>query len=145
MLSDVLGFIRDIFKPASDIIDELNTSEEEKLKLRNELVRLQNQVTEKQLELMSKQIDLDRQVIESQTKMMIAESQSDSWLAKNWRPITMLTFLGLIVLYSLGWIQLQEYFAKEFMLLVQIGLGGYVIGRSAEKALPAIAKSISKK
>ena len=145
MLSEVLGFVRNIFKPASDLIDELHTSEEEKLKLRNELVRLQNQVTEKQLQLMTKQLDLDRQVIQSQTQMMIAESQSDSWLAKNWRPVTMLTFLFLIVLYSLGLINLEEYFAKEFMLLVQIGLGGYVIGRSAEKALPSIAKSLSKK
>ena len=32
-----------------------------------------------------------------------------------------------------------------FMTLVQIGLGGYVIGRSAEKAAPAVAKAIGKK
>ena len=57
----------------------------------------------------------------------------------------MLTFLVIIVCHSLGWITLEEEFAGKFMTLVQIGLGGYVIGRSAEKAAPAIAKAIGKK
>jgi len=56
-----------------------------------------------------------------------------------------LTLLAIIVLHSLGIITLEAKFADQFMLLVQIGLGGYVIGRSAEKAAPALAAAIGKK
>ena len=76
---------------------------------------------------------------------MSGEAKSESWIARNWRPITMLTFVGIVVLNSLGIITLETNFAEDFMLLVQIGLGGYVVGRSAEKAAPAIAKAIGKK
>lgn len=145
MWKDIIDFVSGIFKPASDLIDEVHTSEEEKLKLRNTLVELQNEVTTRQLELIGKQMDLEQQILEAKTSMMTAEAQSDSWLARSWRPITMLTFLSLIVLYALGLITLEARFAEDFMLLVQIGLGGYVVGRSAEKALPSLARSLAKR
>lgn len=143
MWKDIIDFVSGIFKPASDLIDQVHTSEEEKLKLRNTLVELQNEVTTRQLELIGKQMDLEQQILEAKTSMMTAEAQSDSWLARSWRPITMLTFLSLIVLYALGLITLEARFAEDFMLLVQIGLGGYVVGRSAEKALPSLARSLA--
>ena len=133
MWKDIIDFVSGIFKPASDLIDEVHTSEEEKLKLRNTLVELQNEVTTRQLELIGKQMDLEQQILEAKTSMMTAEAQSDSWLARSWRPITMLTFLSLIVLYALGLITLEARFA----------LGGYVVGRSAEKALPSLARSLA--
>ena len=43
----------------------------------------------------------------------------------------MLSFLVLVVLDSLGW--LPSPLAPEAWTLLQIGLGGYVAGRSAEK------------
>ena len=43
----------------------------------------------------------------------------------------MLTFLGLVVCDSFGW--LANPLAAEAWTLLQIGLGGYVAGRSGEK------------
>jgi len=75
-----------------------------------------------------------------------AEASSENWLASSWRPITMLTFVFLIVARWFGWaapnISQQEYLA--LWDIVQLGLGGYVIGRSAEKILPSVAEVFKK-
>lgn len=140
-----MDFVSGIFKPAADLIDNIHTSEEERLALKNTLVSLKNEVTKGQIALLSKQMDLEKQLLDAQTSIITSESKSESWVARNWRPITMLTFLTVIVLHSLGYIHLEEKFAEKFMTLVQIGLGGYVVGRSAEKAAPHIAKAIANK
>jgi hypothetical protein len=145
MWKSAMDFIGGIFKPVSDLIDNVHTSEEERLALRNMLVSLQNEVTLSQITLLSKQMDLEKQLLTAQTSIVNAETKSDSWLARNWRPITMLTFLVIIVAHSLGFVTLETAFADKFMSLVQIGLGGYVVGRSAEKAAPAIAAAIGRK
>lgn len=75
-----------------------------------------------------------------------AEAQSENWLVSSWRPITMLTFVALIVAKWLGFTApgVSEAIEIELMNLVQIGLGGYVIGRSAEKIAPSIAAALKK-
>lgn len=142
MWAEIAAFISGIFKPAADLIDKVHTSEAEKLELRNTLVKLQNEVTTKQPDLLSKQMDLEKQLLDAQSAIITTETKSESWITRSWRPITMLTFLILIVLYSLGVVKLQADFADKFMTLVQIGLGGYVVGRSAEKAVPALAEAM---
>lgn len=74
------------------------------------------------------------------------EAASSHWLAANWRPLTMLTFVGLIVARWFGWSApgLSEAEALALWDIVQLGLGGYVVGRSAEKVLPAIAAAMKK-
>lgn len=76
-----------------------------------------------------------------------AEAQSGNWLASSWRPITMLTFVGLIVARWFGWSApgLSEAEALALWNIVQLGLGGYVVGRSAEKIVPALADALKKK
>lgn len=72
------------------------------------------------------------------------EAASSHWLAANWRPLTMLTFVILIVARWFGWSApgLSEAEALALWDIVQLGLGGYVIGRSAEKVVPAIAGAL---
>jgi len=69
------------------------------------------------------------------------EAASKHWLAANWRPLTMLTFVGLIVARWLGYSApgLSEAEVLALWEIVKYGLGGYVIGRSAEKILPRVA------
>ena len=145
MWKTAMDFVSGIFKPAADLVDNVHTSEEEKFELKNVLVKLQNEVTSKQIELLSKQMDLEKQLLESQASIINTEAKSDSWISRSWRPITMLTFLAIIVLHSLGIVDLKPEFAESFMTLVQIGLGGYVVGRSAEKVAPSVAAAIGKK
>lgn len=76
-----------------------------------------------------------------------AEIASGSWLAKSWRPITMLIFVALIVARWMGWTAANMTPAEylEIYGLMKIGLGGYVIGRSAEKVAPAVISAITGK
>lgn len=69
------------------------------------------------------------------------EAQSGYWLAACWRPILMLTFGTLIVARWFGWAapNLSEAEYLKLWDIVQLGLGGYVIGRTAEKIIPAAA------
>lgn len=121
---NILSFIGEIFKPAAKLIDDLHTSDEEKLTLKNKLTVIQN-------EMHSKVIDYETKLLDSQSSIIIAEASGQSWMQRNWRPITMLTFLGLVVCDSFGW--LANPLAAEAWTLLQIGLGGYVTGRSIEK------------
>lgn len=75
-----------------------------------------------------------------------AEAASEHWLAANWRPILMLTFGGLIVARWFGWAapNLSESEYLKLWDIVELGIGGYVIGRSAEKVLPGIAQVFKK-
>ncbi len=142
MWVEVLNFISGIFEPATKLIDELHTSQEEKLTLRNELVKLQNEVTMKQIELLGTQMDVEKHLLDVRSKALTTELTGASCLQRNWRPITMLIFVGLIVMETFNLLPGHGQLPPHFMGLVKIGLGGYVIGRSVEKAGPAIARSL---
>lgn len=76
-----------------------------------------------------------------------AEAQSENWLTSAWRPLTMLTFVALIVARMFG-LTADAVSESEYMLLwelVKIGLGGYVIGRTAEKVVPGIVDAVRSK
>lgn len=75
------------------------------------------------------------------------EAASNHWLAANWRPLLMLTFGWLIVSRWYGWAapNLSEAEYLKLWDIVELGLGGYVVGRSAEKVLPSIATIIKGK
>lgn len=77
----------------------------------------------------------------SRAEIIKTEAASDHWLAANWRPIVMLTFTGLIVARWFGWaapnLSPDEYI--KLWDIVELGLGGYVIGRSVEKVAPTLA------
>lgn len=123
-MMSILSFIGDIFKPAADLIDNLHTSEEETLLIKERMFKIEQEVT---LKLM----DYESQLLTSRTNIIQSEAQGASWIQRNWRPITMLTFLILVVLDSFSW--LPNPLAKEAWTMLQLGLGGYVVGRSGEK------------
>jgi len=84
-------------------------------------------------------IPLLTQELESQRDIIVAEAKSESWLARSWRPITMLTFVTLVVAKWLGFTAPGITPEQELALLdiIKVGLGGYVIGRSGEKIMKA--------
>ncbi|MFS1526369.1 3TM-type holin [Microbulbifer sp. TYP-18] len=82
-------------------------------------------------------IAMERKELESATSVITAEAGGESWLQRCWRPIAMLTFVSLVVAHWLGWTapNLSEEQTLALLEIVKIGLGGYVVGRSAEKAI----------
>ena len=75
------------------------------------------------------------------------EAKSEHWLASSWRPLVMLTFTALIVARWLGYSApgISEAEVLKLWDIVQLGLGGYVIGRSAEKIVPQLAQIMAKR
>lgn len=74
--------------------------------------------------------------LEAASKIIIAEANG-GFLQRNWRPFTMLVFVALVVM---KWMGLTDKSVSlevelELMRLIQIGLGGYVVSRSAEKVM----------
>ena len=60
-----------------------------------------------------------------------------NWLQKSWRPLVTLCFTFIILLGV--FIPLLDD-NSEFWNLLEIGLGGYIIGRSVEKVTGKIRK-----
>lgn len=86
-------------------------------------------------------------IFKGQVSVIIAEAKGHGYLQRNWRPITMLTFLGLVVAHFFGF-EAPTFTTEDsthLFSLVELGLGGYVVGRSVEKIAPAIAEAIRKR
>lgn len=104
------------------------------------------------VELLTMQANGELEELKVRMSSIVAEAQSDSWLAANWRPVTMLSFVFIIFN---NWV-LYPYF-KAFGLpviylevpvnvwdIIEVGLGGYVIGRSGEKIASSVAEVLKK-
>lgn len=130
-MSIIWEFLSGAIKPITNLIDSLHTSDEEKLILRNELAKIESKMGLKLL-------DYEKQLLSAQSNIIIAEAQGGSWLQKSWRPLTMLVFLILVIADSFG--LLATPLAPQAWTLIQIGLGGYVVGRSGEKGFATFKK-----
>lgn len=87
---------------------------------------------------------LEKAFLETKGKIIEAEAKSEHWLVSSWRPITMLVFVFIIANNYIIVPYAQALFStkipaleltQEMWDLVQLGLGGYVVGRSFEKAM----------
>lgn len=133
---NVLKLISEIFKPAAELIDNLHTSEHEKLQQKAVLLQLQT-------DFLVQGLEYEQEQLKQKAAIIMAETKSESWITRNWRPITMLTFLGLVVLDQTGMLAFR--LADEAWSLLQIGLGGYVVGRSVEKVVPPTIDALKKR
>ena len=133
----ILSFIGGIIDPIFRGIDSLTTSEEEKGVIRIELMKLENMVKEKLLELEGQRMELEGKLIQAQSAVIIAEAQSQSWMARNWRPMIMLEFGALIVLIAAGWMDTDALNAvpEQLWSLITLGIGGYMTLRTLDKAI----------
>lgn len=115
-----------------DVVKSLFPDKEAQQKAQNEITAL----------LIQRQAEIEN----AAAKVVTAEASSSHWLAANWRPLLMLTFGGLIVARWFGWAapNLSEAEYLALWNIVELGIGGYVIGRSAEKILPQVAQSLKK-
>src|SRR5579859_2688197 len=121
MMAVVSDIVSGILKPFADVIDHVTVSGEDKVKL--QLAQLQAGMAAQ-----TAAQAYEAQLLDGQQKVIASEATSGNWLTSSWRPITMLTFLGLVVADSFGW--LHSPLAPQAWTLLQIGLGGYTVGRS---------------
>jgi hypothetical protein len=94
--------------------------------------------------LSSKVLEYEGKLVEAQSAVIVAEANSESIITKNWRPVTALTFVALVVAKWLGYTApgISEAVELQLMEIIKVMIGGYVVGRSVENSLPAIADAI---
>ena len=132
-----MSFITDIFSSSvgtvvdsvGSAIDKLVTSDAEKLALKNELIKIQTDAKLKEQEI-------DIQYAMEATKRQSNDMQSDSWLSKNIRPMTLIFILIMYSLLSISSGFKFEVTESYVSLLGQWGMlimSFYFSGRTIEK------------
>ena len=132
-----MSFITDIFSSSvgtvvdsvGSAIDKLVTSDAEKLALKNELIKIQTDA-----KLKEQEIDI-KYAVEA-TKRQSNDMQSDSWLSKNIRPMTLIFILVMYSLLSISSGFKFEVTESYVSLLGEWGMlimSFYFSGRTIEK------------
>lgn len=93
-------------------------------------------------------LSTDAQALQEQAGIVTAEAKGESWLQRNWRPLTMLVFVFIVfnnyilapylALVNTAW-SLKLDTPPDLWALIKIGMGGYIVGRSGEKIMQAYA------
>ena len=125
----LVDLIKGVFEPTMKMIDEVHTSEEERINAKANLLKVQASA-------MEMAFNYEREGLLARASIVEAEAKSEHVITATWRPIVMLTFCALAVGDALA--ILPNPLAPEAWTLLQLGLGGYVVGRSAEKVVKSI-------
>lgn len=136
LLAFLSGPLKGLMDGATGIIGKFVASPEEKTAATFQLAQLQAAV-------MQAVRDADAKFAEMQQNVIIAEAKSDSVLARNWRPILMLVFTAIIAnTYMVAPIfhTPTTPLPDQMWDLLKLGVTGYIVGRSVEKAGPSIAQ-----
>lgn len=115
------------------LVDEVVEDKDEANKLKAQLTEVFNK---------SDMVKFTEQ-IKAQTSIITTEAKSQSWIARNWRPLIMLLFGIIIANNYVIYPYLNLIFDTGALLevppqmwqLLKLGIGGYIVGRSAEKGL----------
>lgn len=117
---NVLGAVAPMVKTLFSTIDKTidNKADAEKMKQQIQQQLLSGQLKE----------------LEAQASIITAEANG-GWLQRNWRPLLMIIFAGLVVAHWFGFTapNIPESVQNSLLNIVMIGVGGYVVGRSGEK------------
>ena len=138
-MNPVWSFLSGLVDPVTKLVDEIHTSEEEKLQIKSTMFKIQQEITTKVLEYESKLMD-------NQAKVILAEVQGESWLQRNWRPMMMIWFASLLGMYWFGVTppNMTQETLNSLFTLMEVGIGGYIVGRSGEKIIPAVVEALKK-
>jgi hypothetical protein len=90
-------------------------------------------------------LSADTSALGDQASIIEAEAKSESWLTCNWRPLTMMVFVSIIAFNFIIGPVLRMFHVPvgdlptppDLWDLLKLGIGGYVAGRSIEKAAAA--------
>ena len=120
-----------VIKEIGNVIDKLTTTEEEKLEIK------------KQVQIILEEADNNAQ--QQVTDRWNADMNSDSWLAKNIRPLVLvfLTFIFSLLAFTdgnIGEFKIAKEYIPIFQTLLVTVYGAYFVGRTWEKAKSIINK-----
>lgn len=113
----------------------------------------ERQVTEAQLRRDIEKVILGtfKDVSQAQADVIMAEMKGESWMQRNWRPVTAVCFAFIVFFYgillpiSVDWlgmppVRVGDELLRWIMDAVMLCLGGYIGGRTLEKIVSTIRK-----
>ena len=111
-----MGVLQNVIREIGDIVNRLSVSSREKQKIQEEI---QSLVYRYKSELVREQ------------SAAVGDEMRGNWLQRSWRPMVMLVLTLLVVLGVFTESSMLSD-TSRFWDLLEIGIGGYVIGRSGE-------------
>ena len=122
-MNPIMKGLQALISPAKELISEFIVDKDKRVEAEARLTALILEAGSRELEAAS--------------NIIIAEAKGGSWLQRMWRPMTMMIFVGLVAAHWLGFTppNLPHQQVMALLDIIKIGLGGYVLGRSAEKAV----------
>ena len=130
------GFLSKILGTgAKEVVDSIGTAID-KIDKSDEKLELQLKYKELLISIEGACIDYESKLLESKTTIIESEAKGESWLQRNWRPMLMCICMFvvfnnyvLVPYFNLPVTTLDEH----IWTLMDLGVGGYVAGRSLEK------------
>jgi len=121
ILGNILG---NLLGKADTIVDEVITSKEEKLQLKNQL----HKIVQEQESLIEKQV----------SKRWVSDMSSDNWLSKNIRPMSLIFITVVFTIISfadgnIGQFTLNQEYRPIYQSLLLLIYGAYYGSRGLEK------------
>ena len=120
-----MGLFSGLIREVASVVNTLSVSAKEKKRIQADLLSAVN----RQLEAVNR----------NQTAVVKGETDGN-WLQRSWRTLVMLSFAGIVVVGVLFDLPLLAENSRLWDLL-EIGLGGYVVGRSLESMQGLFTKS----
>ena len=116
--------VTNLVSAVGEIVDRLTLPGREKKQLETDILRLLIAVEEKTI---------------SEQAASIREEARGNWLQRSWRPIVMLVFTLIILAGKFLNLPILAD-TSRFWDLLEIGLGGYIIGRGSEQLVSSLLK-----
>ena len=116
--------VTNLFSAVGEIVDRLTLPGREKKQLETDILQLLIAVEEKTI---------------TEQAAAIREEARGNWLQRSWRPIVMLVFTLIILAGTFLNLPILAD-TSRFWDLLEIGLGGYIIGRGSEQLVSSLLK-----
>ena len=116
--------VTNLVSAVGDIVNRLTLPGREKKQLETDILRLLIAVEEKTI---------------SEQAAAIREEARGNWLQRSWRPIVMLVFTVIVLAGTFLNLPILSD-TSRFWDLLEIGLGGYIIGRGSEQLVSSLFK-----
>ena len=116
--------VKNLVSAVGEIVDRLTLPGREKKQLETDILQLLIAVEEKTI---------------TEQAAAIREEARGNWLQRSWRPIVMLVFTLIILAGTFLNLPILAD-TSRFWDLLEIGLGGYIIGRGSEQLVSSLLK-----
>ena len=128
-LSKILG------SGAKEVVDSIGTAID-KIDKSDEKLELQLKYKELLMGIEGAYLDYEGKLLDHKSKIVESEAKGESWLQRNWRPLLMCICMFIVFnnYVLVPYFQLPVTTLDEHIwTLMDLGVGGYVAGRSLEK------------